>query len=259
MENISNQSSVIAVVGHTFDIMLESMVNSTGYAWCLKSMPEGVALISTDEIPVRPGIAPVRQIFTFAALSPLKEGNLTFDLLCLFDLSRPVVDTVNYTVYIHAENENDSLVNELGVGKFLKGAGAMMHQKPVMPYGFPEAGKVHLMYGFPPAQLYGFPVPDSSCAANVIHSNNNCLLKYGSPFGVSSDEEGCTLKYGFPISQANYKYGFPLTNSEGEIQVEEDAANCVVKYGTPGGIGTGDDCVLKYGFPSVKYGFPSNK
>lgn len=250
---MNNASTIIAVVDHSFDVILESMVGSTGYGWCLKSLPDGVELISTTNVPVRQGVAPVRQIFTFAALKPIKKGVLKFDLLCLHTLSRDIADHATYNVEIHDKKENDELANEIGGQKFLKGAGAMLHAGPAMPYGFPDSDKTALL-------LYGFPNADASCAASVIYSNANCLLKYGTPFGVSTDDSGCNLKYGFPVTPVIYKYGFPLTNaSGGDIQVEEDANNCIVKYGTPGGVGTDQDCALKYGFPSIKYGFPSNK
>lgn len=256
MENTKNVSTVIGQVGHSFDIILESMVGSTGYGWCLKSMPSGIELISTDNMPVRPGIAPVRQIFTFAALKPLKNGLIEFDLLCLHDLTSPAADHADYKVEIHDKDENDALVNEIGAHKFIKGSGAMLHATPAIPYGFVSSGKVIPLYGFPPSPLYGYPVDNS---INVIHSNANCMLKYGNPFGIAVDSTECNLKYGYPVNMKYgyppvYKYGFPLSNAAGEeLIVKEDAKNCVVKYGTPGGVAnTPGDCRLKYGFPVNK-------
>lgn len=252
MKNSKNQSTVIAVVNHSFDIIIESMVGSTGYGWSLKTLPQGVALISIENIPSRVGIGSTKQIFTFAALSPLKNGELEFDLLCLFDLNRSVADTLIYNIEIQEKDENDKLANEIGGQKFLKGTGAMLHTSPVMPYGFPDSKNTML--------LYGFPTADASCGASVIHSNTNCILKYGTPFGISTNDSECNLKYGFPVNPVIYKYGFPLSHPSGDnIEVKEDENNCILKYGTPGGVGTDQDCVLKYGFPALKYGFPSEK
>jgi hypothetical protein len=256
MENPKINSNVIGQVGHSFDIILESMVGSTGYGWCLKHMPAGVELISTDNMPIRAGIAPTRQIFTFAAIKPLKRGTIEFDLLCLYDLSRESADHQIYLVDIHDKDENDALKNEIGGQKFLKGSGAMVHARPIPPYGFADSEKAILLYGFPPSLLYGYPVPDS--CVSVIESKNNCVLKYGNPFGVAVDEAECNLKYGYPVVKYGYppiyKYGFPMSKATGEtFTVKEDAKNCIVKYGTPFGVADkAEDCTLKYGFPVQK-------
>lgn len=241
MEKKIDNSAIIGQVGHSFDVMLESMVFSTNYGWCLKSMPDGVELISTNSMPIRPGIAPVRQIFTFAALKPIKKAELAFDLLCLHDLTRTVADTVVFDLYVHAENENDALTKEIGKKAFFKGAGSMSHTKVPVAVAKELAGRIHLLYGYPN------PAEDS---IKVIHSATNCLLKYGTPFGLSAEKDECNLKYGFPIPPIE-KYGFPLSDSANKpLKIKEDKANCIVKYGTPGGISSNSaECILKYGFP----------
>ncbi len=253
MENSKNNSYIIGQVGHSFDIILESMVSSTGYGWCLKQMPQGIELISTGNMPMQPGITSVRQIFTFAAVKPLKKGLIEFELLCLYDLLRETADHVTYKIDIHDENEDDALKNEIGGSRFLKGSGAMVHAKPIPPYGFADSDDVIALYGFPPSLLYGYPL--EFCGSRVIESKNNCILKYGNPFGVATDESECNLKYGYPAMKYGYppiyKYGFPMSNASGDkFRVKEDARNCVVKYGTPKGIANKEeDCTLKYGFP----------
>lgn len=254
MENKNNNSTVTGQVGYSFDIILESMVGSTGYGWCLKHMPDGVELISTDNVPIRTGVALVRQIFTFAAIKSLKNGLIEFDLLCLFDLSRESADHTTFRIDIHDKDESDKLKNEIGGHKFLTGSGAMLHSRPIPPYGFADSNKAILLYGFPPTLLYGYP-PASDCATSVILSEANCMIKYGNPFGIAFDESECNLKYGYPIMKYGYppiyKYGFPLSDASGkELTIKEDANNCIVKYGTPGGVANkAEDCVLKYGFP----------
>jgi len=169
MENTKENSTIIGQVYQSFDLILESMVGSTGYGWCLKSMPAGIELISTENIPIRTGVAPVRQIFTFAALKPLKNGLIEFDLLFLPDLSREAADHAAFRIDIHDKDENDVLKNEIGGQKFLKSTGAMVHAKPAIPYGFVDSEKAILLYGFPPG---------SNCNVSVIHSDTNCLLKW---------------------------------------------------------------------------------
>lgn len=241
-----NNSSIIASVNHTFDIILESMLGSTNYGWSLKSMPDGVALLSTEIVPIRTGISPVRQIFTFAALEPVKDGIIEFAMLCMSNPSSLPADTATYHIYIHAEDENDALEKVIGSSKFLKGSGTVNHFKPIPLYGFPMESRTIMPYGF--------PKPADTAQVNVVHSKNNCLLKYGTPWGVTEVEADCNLKYGFPVNMPIYKYGFPMTNQAGEeFEVVHDDKNCIVKYGFPGGIGALDKhCTMLYGFPKKK-------
>ena len=251
MENV-----IICTIGTSFDIILESQVSSTGFGWCLKSIPAGVELAAIEAISLSQHISPgfkERTIFTFAAVKPLKEGIIGFDLLRLTHPNCEIADTVNYTVYVHDKDENDVLKKEIGGEKFVKGAGAMVHAKPIPPYGFADSEKAILLYGFPVNPLYGYPT--ATCGPSVLESKANCLLKYGNPFGVAADEAECNLKYGYPIVKYGYppvyKYGFPMSNSAGiSLTVKEDAQNCIVKYGTPFGVANkAEECVLKYGFP----------
>jgi len=251
MENV-----IICTVGTSFDIILESQVGSTGFGWCLKSLPDGVELAAIERMPLSQNVSPgckEKQIFTFVAVDPLKKGTIEFDLLRLTNPHCEIADTVTYTIYVHAEDENDLLKKEIGGSKFVKGAGAMVHAKPIPPYGFADAEKAILLYGFPPTQLYGYPPPDLT--DSVIESKTNCILKYGNPFGVATDEAECNLKYGYPVVKYGYppiyKYGFPMTDTSGKtLTVKEDAQNCIVKYGTPFGVANKpEDCTLKYGFP----------
>ncbi|MBM7408471.1 protease inhibitor I42 family protein [Methanococcus maripaludis] len=107
-------------------------------------------------------------------------------------------------------------------------------------------------------------------APMVLESQENCLLKYGTPWGISKNSEECILKYGVPLFDCEnaenedciVKYGFPVRIEK----ASEDSERCVVKYGTPSGIAkNANECNLKYGFPVgfiehpnciVKYGFP---
>ncbi len=247
---------IICTIGTSFDIILESQVGSTGFGWCLKSIPEGVELADIGSLPLSQHVSPgckERQVFTFVAVKPLKEGSIAFDLLRLTHPVCEIADTVTYTVYVHDEDENDVLKKEIGGQKFVKGAGAMVHAKPVQPYGFADAEKAILLYGFPVNPLYGYPSVGYS--PSFIESATNCMVKYGNPFGVAADDAECNLKYGYPVVKYGYppiyKYGFPLNDASGKtFTVKEDAQNCIVKYGTPFGVANKpEDCTLKYGFP----------
>ena len=257
-------NTIICTVSNTFDIILETQVGSTGFGWCLKSIPEGVELASISMMPIDKHISPgkkERQIFTFVAVAPLKKGIISLDLLKLTHPKCEIADTVTYTVYVHDVDENDELKNEIGGNKFIKGTGAMLHANPVPPYGFADTAKAIFLYGFPVNPLYGYPPTElygflpESCGPSVIDSTTNCVVKYGNPFGVATDEAECNLKYGYPIVKYGYppiyKYGFPMTDSTGKtLTVKEDAQNCILKYGTPFGVANkAEDCTLKYGFP----------
>lgn len=249
-------NTIICTVSNTFDIILESQVASTGFGWCLKSIPEGVELASIHKVSMDQHISPgckERNIFTFVAVKPLKGGTITFDLLRLTHPECQIADTATYIVEVHDKDENDELKKEIGETRFVKGTGAMLHARPITPYGFADAEKIHLMYGFPPSLLYGYPVPNLD--PSVIESKTNCNVKYGNPFGIAVEDSECYLKYGFPVIKYGYppiyKYGFPISSSAGKnLSVKEDAQNCIVKYGTPFGVaGKPEDCTLKYGFP----------
>lgn len=249
-------NAIVCTVSNTFDIILESQVASTGFGWCLKSMPEGVELASIQNVPIGQHVSPgckERQIFTFVAIEPLKEGTISFDLLRLTHPETEIADTASYTVYVHDIDENDALKKEIGSQKFVQGTSSMVHARPIMPYGFADPEKIHVIYGFPPSPLYGYPAPYTG--QNVIESQTNCILKYGNPFGIATSEADCNLKYGYPVINHTYppiyKYGFPINDAEGNaLSIKEDAQNCLVKYGTPLGMATKpEDCTLKYGFP----------
>ncbi|MBP2144224.1 hypothetical protein J2127_001394 [Methanococcus voltae] len=147
----------------------------------------------------------------------------------------------------------------------------------IPPYGFSRQF-------YDPIVAYGVNCAPNTAVANVgstqtqmlyaapmvIESKENCLLKYGTPWGISRNSEECILKYGVPIFDCEnaqgddciLKYGFPVRIEK----TTEDSERCVVKYGTPSGIAkNANECNLKYGFPVgfiehpnciVKYGFP---
>jgi hypothetical protein len=260
---------VKAAIGESFDIHLQSMQGSTGYGWYLSGLPEGVVLlgVTTSSIYSQPIVGPTRQTFTFVGLTTI-ESNLEFRLLAPWKPTEPA-DRKVFALYIGKE-QADELEAEMGSAKFVSRSAYTVNMPAVMPYGFPDEPSLR-KHGivFP---LYGFPTTGGEPKVNVIESIENCVLKYGVPGGIS-DAEHCTLKYGFPVNLEQeakdvlIAYGFPPTGGGGPVVTtmqsdmsssewkmdNADESNCVVKYGTPGGIATNSaDCTLKYGFPVQK-------
>ncbi|MCU7923968.1 MAG: protease inhibitor I42 family protein [Candidatus Thiodiazotropha sp. (ex Dulcina madagascariensis)] len=264
---------VQAAVGESFDIHLQSMQGSTGYGWYLSGLPEGVALLGVTASPVYPGptVGPTRQTFTFVGLTEI-ESSLEFHLLAPWKPTEPADHKV-FALFIGVEPA-DELESEMGTGKFVARSAHTVNMPAVIPYGFPDEASLRQEgIVFP---LYGFPPPGGGPIVNVIESAENCVLKYGVPGGVA-DPSHCTLKYGFPVNLAEeakdilIAYGFPPptggggpvvaamsqrtpdSGSSGWEMQASDEVNCVVKYGTPGGIATDPaDCTVKYGFPVLK-------
>jgi hypothetical protein len=261
---------VQAGVGESFEIHLQSMQASTGYGWFLSGLPEGVALLgsSTAQVHEAPVVGPTRQTFVFTGLTELK-ATLEFRLLAPWKPTEQA-DRRVFDLIIGAE-QADALEAEMGAGRFVTRAASMVHMRPVPPYGFTD--EASLTKGGVVFPLYGFPPPGGGPHVNVIESAENCVLMYGVPMGIA-DRGHCTLKYGFPVNLAAdaddivIAYGFPPPGGGGPVVAVArgdkvattpweikavDEAKCVVKYGTPGGIGTDPSkCVLKYGFPVPK-------
>lgn len=130
-----------------------------------------------------------------------------------------------------------------------------------MKYGFPAGGpegRVIALYSVLPPQN-----GSNGCAGGVSVSEDkdNCVIKYGFPGGIARDPSQCTLKYGFPHASVVALYAFPpteataaATSAAGVSAVDENDANCVVKYGFPNGVaGDPAQCTVKYGFPLRPY------
>ncbi|MFO1431153.1 MAG: protease inhibitor I42 family protein [Candidatus Competibacteraceae bacterium] len=268
MTDTDNQ--IQARIGESFEVVLYSQSGSTGYGWHLAYLPEGVVLVSistTPVPPIRPG-SQTREVFTFTATRELQGGYLLFELLRLWDPTHPA-DIRRYSLTISgAPGLQAELEKAAGSGRFVPSQFFRSHLPPIMPYGFPDAGRPGMLQssnGSPIIPLYGFPVPtaQSSTLENTVHhvieSAENCTVKYGFPWGVTADPDLCILKYGFPVDLqmqggVRQMYGFPNTEEGCGNAISIEAKDvCVVKYGTPeGGIAVGNLCTVKYGFPTPK-------
>ncbi len=234
---------ITAGVGKCFDVSLYCS-SGTGFVWALDSMPDCVALLSVRTESAQPDLsgAPYKTVFTFLAQN-VCSSHLSFILIRPWEAERHA-ESKTYALIIRedAPCEKD-IASSIGPDKFLELTSQHTYAFPVMPYGFPEDGS-HIV------PLYGFPANENGCqSVGVIESRDNCVLKYGTPWGIAKDFDNCTLKYGFPVN--------PLSG----VSIGEDSTNCVVKYGTPDGVAEDPFlCKFKYGFPApVKYGFPACK
>lgn len=232
------EKSIVAYQGKTFQVTLQSMLGSTNYGWCLASLPEGIVLSGTQNVPTSQGIGPVNQIFYFGVVDVSENPNvvLVFKLLCLSDYTNSV-DEVEVNVQLVPYNKEN--MNSNSFVQYSENSAVYNAQ---MPYGF-VLNSPEVKYGYPcgdtPVLKYGYPCGDNTILKYGFPNKEDTVLKYGYPCGVDA-----VLKYGYPCSNdANLKYGYPCS----------DDVN--LKYGYPCGV----DSVLKYGYPctTLKYGYPN--
>ncbi len=265
-ENVS-VPDIHVEIGKSFEIHLYSRGGSTGYLWYLSEMPKGIVLVSTSATPVPPVMpgSQTRQSFTFVATAEVK-GPLSFELLRIWQPTESA-DTRTYAVIVSATDEKSleaRMTAEAGSSRFLQPEIFRCCMPPIMPYGVPPADVKSDKFSddcctgpvlYP---MYGVPtnLPGQSFQESVVESTNNCRIKYGVPWGLA-DADNCAMEYGFPADCAAGKgpvvtiYGFPP--GPDAIIEADNAANCVVKYGMPKGVGKDDDnCTMKYGMPKPK-------
>jgi hypothetical protein len=161
-------SSIIAHVGHAFEVALYSHGGSTGYSWVLTALPAGAALTGVDTAPPKPGLAggAERQTFTFLGIASSK-GTLTFELLRSWEPDKPA-DKRSYDVKVLAAGEAAQPAAAETEGALLAAAGNE---------------------SFPPIV---FAACEGEHAGKVVlPSRSNCVIPYGFPANV---------KYGFPVT-----------------------------------------------------------
>ena len=188
-----------ATVGQPVQVILQSMVGSTGYGWQLTSLTEGLGLMSVDIRPIRSGIAPVNHIFNFLALK-VGTCKVQFQLIAPWKTAEPA-ETVEYEFTIKAKEKNAAD----DIAAAMKGSGFV--GAPVVNVGAEACAH--------PMEYYGIP-----CVSGAGMGAQTVVPDYGIP----TMEPGCYLKYGFPTTtpMGCAKYGIP--------PVTVDAC-CSVKYG----------------------------
>lgn len=202
---MENLQAIRAYQGQMFKVTLESQLGSTNYGWCLESLPEGVVLVSQEDLPIPGRFCGVHQVFYFIPISGDKmEVELNFVLLCLSDPLRQYESSkkVKINVIVIPANENTDAEqfvqysenaafygNNAGFVDPAAGSCACTNVK----YGFP----LILKYGYPtdPCVKYGYPA--DPCVAYGYPADS--CVKYGYP------ENPC-VKYGYPACE---KYGYP--------------------------------------------------
>lgn len=175
---------IVALQGKIFYVELESMLGSTNYGWCVKTLPAGLIFMGEEKIPVAPGIAPVKQQFYFGVVSAENANvEIEFELVCGSDLTK-IGDEYKPEVTIVGSNSED-----------------------FVPYSENDAvsnavrnsavrGNINLKYGYP--------------------CDNVPILKYGYPGGL----QDAALKYGYPCSTQNIvvKYGYPCGSQDAAVK-----------------------------------------
>lgn len=175
-------NEIVVLQGKTFFIELQSMLGSTNYGWCVKSIPEEVILIGMESIPVKAGVAPVIQRIYFGAVSAGEEGSsveINFGLNNLSNLSQ---ESKQFTAKVK--------IIACGTDEFE----AYSENDEDVVSGIVYLGSQALKYGYP-------------C------SMQDTLMKYGYPCGV----QDAALKYGYPCSEYTKDarpYGFALTEED---------------------------------------------
>ena len=152
-----------------------------------------------------------------------------------------------------------------GKGRFVAQPPFVAHIPVTMLYGFPppdvQATGVDAATGKATGHLipiipYGFPTTNGQPGTHtVVDSAENCHVKYGFPYGVSTDPANCVLKYGFPVYPL---YAFPAGAVALE-QADPASGNCTLMYGVPAptagaaaGVSTDpSQCLMKYAAPKV--------
>lgn len=233
-------NEIVALQGNLFSVDLQSMSASTGFVWVLTRLPEGIALVRTENLAAPMGVmcGQSTQRFWFGAISETKDkAEIEFTQVRLSHMTTGSKHTVLVTV-VPSDSEEFAKYSE-------NDDAALRNLSNIMPpYGYANGGDVVVKYGYPtdPIVKYGFP-----CCDNDIN------VKYGYPCGM---KDAVQMKYGYPCGNGdiNVKYGYPCGVQDATQCCEDPCASQPVafKYGYP------TDPIVKYGFPDtgLKYGYP---
>lgn len=198
------EQNFVVLQGKTFTVELQSMKYSSGYGWCLASLPNELVLLDKECIPVKPGIAPVREIFYFGAVSAENINvEIHFILARSWELSQ-AADTFTAKVQIVPSETN----NFIPCSNNMAANTPFYNAEPAIKYGYPcGVQDANLKYGYP---------------CSVQDAN----MKYGYPCGA----QDANMKYGYPcqsmeMTKESRPYGYPFLNGS-----DNGAA---LKYGYP--------------------------
>lgn len=89
--------------GKVFSVVLQSMLGSTPYGWCLKSLPEGIILMGCENVPAVPGreMGPLNQMFYLASYNAPGQQTLEIEFICTSMINvKDVKDTVKIELLV---------------------------------------------------------------------------------------------------------------------------------------------------------------
>lgn len=242
------EQNYVALQGKAFVVELQSMRGSTGYGWCLSSLPQELILMGIDNIPTAPGIAPVNQKFYFGVVSAQNRNvEIQFVLAAPWKLSEiadtftarvQIVpsDSCNYVPYSENTNAQTPFFN-VNTPFFKENCSA---NTPF--FSNADTANINYKYGYPcsgqnTVVAYGYP-----------YDMQDAVMKYGYPCGMQDP----VVKYGYPCGTQNTMelYGYPRTMQEP-----------MVKYGYPCQVAETTLDARPYGYPVMnapllKYGYP---
>jgi hypothetical protein len=236
---MADNGKVTAQQGKLFKVVLGSNFGSTNIGWCLTSLPQGIALLAEEVIPLSSQLGTqVQQVFYFSVLNEIKNAKLEFRLI--EHLAVIGKKEQRETVEIEVEVVSGDLKSDVSKRRFVEYNGnAAAYFPPVQDDDCTQV----LKYGYPPYMKYGYPAVSAGgevpCPP-VTEADGTIVYKYGYP---------PLVKYGY--FGAPVKYGYPPEGAKTSCEVVQDDCGCyVVKYGYPRRI--------MYGYPDapVKYGYP---
>jgi len=201
-------NSITVRQGKDFKITLKQ-ASGTNYSWCLTTMPEGIAMVTTDVVPQAPGVCggPVSHIFYFLALGS-KPVKLEFAELNLTTPSLADAKKVEFDIQIIPANQKSAANSMTSFVEYAENAAVFEPEKNAgslattgLKYGYPSNPCVK--YGYPPMVKYGYyGCTDDSCTPATAA---NMAIPYGYPVNTLYGYPPQTL-YGYPPQML---YGYP--------------------------------------------------
>jgi hypothetical protein len=210
---MADTEKITAYQGKLFKVTLLSNFGSTNTAWCLTSLPQGIALLAEEIILLASQLdAGVQQVFSFSPIDSLGTETLEFRLIKHLPSigKEEQLETVKVQVDVVPCDEKNGLSKD----RFVEYG----ENTPTYDGMRDNDCTQVLKYGYPPFMKYGYPTPMR--VGNVVHP-------YGYPFpegegsppcppvpesdGVVQNKEGYPAvgKYGYPGAPKGLKYGYP--------------------------------------------------
>ncbi len=197
---------IIAYEGKGFTVSLQSMIGSTLYGWCLKSMPEGIILTGMENTPTSQArlVRPTMQNFYFgvSAVADKCEVELEFVLASMID-AKDIGNTVKINVLLVPANENEDSFVEYSENSAIYNA--------TIPYGVFPNNYEDTCSTYNSCEKYGYPMgaEDTCMKYGFPNGAGNACMLYS--YGYPVERDYPAIKYGYPIGTNDtcMKYGYP--------------------------------------------------